>query len=161
MSDRPVLVRKGRMADYDAMVALFEELDEFHRRGRPDVFRRFGGPARTREQVAGWLAGPGSTVLVGEDGGEVGGLALLLARPRSPFAGAVPRKVIELDNLVVRADRRGGSIGHRLLRAVTRWARAEGATHIEVGVHAFNGDARRFYEGFGFVSSIDRLVMAA
>ena len=100
-------------------------------------------------------------MVVAEDGGEVVGLALLLTRPPSPFAGAVARKVIELDNLVVRAGRRGGSIGHRLLRAVTRWARAEGATHVEVGVHAFNRDARRFYESFGFVSSIDRLVMAA
>jgi GNAT superfamily N-acetyltransferase len=149
------------MADYDAMVALFDELDEFHRRARPDFFRGFGGPARTREQVAGWLVGPGSTVLVAEDGGEVVGLAVLLSRPPSSFAGAVARKVVELDNLVVRADRRGRSIGHRLLRATARWARAEGATHIEVGVHAFNRDARRFYESFGFVSSIDRLVMAA
>ena len=149
------------MADYAAMVALFDELDEFHREGRPDFFRRFDGPARTREQVAGWLGDPGSTVLVAEDDGEVVGLALLLTRPPSQFAGAVPRKVIELDNLVVRADRRGRSIGHRLLRAMVRWARGQGATHIEVGVHAFNRDARRFYESFGFVSSIDRLVLTA
>ena len=161
MTDRVILVREGRMADHDAMVALFDELDEFHRQARPDFFRRFDGPARTREQIAGWLAGPGSTVLVAEDDGCVIGLAVLLTRSPSAFAGAVPRKVIELDNLVVRADRRGRSIGHRLLRAMTRWARGQDATHIEVGVHAFNRDARRFYESFGFVSSIDRLVMAA
>ena len=46
------------MGDYDALVALFAELDEFHRRARPDVFRRFDGPARTREQIELWLAGP-------------------------------------------------------------------------------------------------------
>ena len=106
------------MADYDAMVVLFGELDEFHRQARPDFFRRFDGPARTREQIAQWLAGPGSTVLVAEDDDEIVGLAVLLARLPSAFAGAVPRRVIELDNLVVRADRRGRSIGHRLLRAM-------------------------------------------
>jgi GNAT superfamily N-acetyltransferase len=158
---RTILVREARMADYDAMVALFDELDEFHRQARPDFFRRFDGPARTREQIAHWLAGPGSTVLVAEDECEVVGLAVLLTRPPSAFVGAVPRRVIELDNLVVRADRRGRSIGHRLLRAMMRWARGQGVTHVEVAVHAFNRDARRFYESFGFTPSIDRLVLAA
>ena len=149
------------MADYDAMVALFDELDEFHRQARPDFFRRFDGPARTREQIAQWLVGPGSTVLVAEDDGEVVGLAVLLTRLPSGFAGAVPRKVVELDNLVVREDRRGRSIGHRLLRATMRWARGQGVTHVEVAVHALNRDARRFYGSFGFTPSIDRLVLAA
>lgn len=72
----------------------------------------------------------------------------------------MPRKVIELDNLVVRGDRRSRRIGHRLLEAIVAWSREQGATHVEVGVHAFNRDARRFYEMFGFAPSIDRLVIA-
>jgi GNAT superfamily N-acetyltransferase len=156
-----ISVRTARLGDYDDLVALFDELDEFHRRARPDFFQPFEGPARPREQIGRWLAGPGTTILVAEDDGEVVGLAVLLTRPASAFAGAMPRKVIELDNLVVRADRRGRAIGHRLLRAMRRWSREEGATHIEVAVHAFNRDARRFYEGFGFAPSIDRLVLVA
>ncbi|WP_147148615.1 hypothetical protein [Reyranella soli] len=54
------------MDDYDALVALFDELDEFQRLARPDVFRRFDGPARTRRQIEEWLTGVGSTVLVAE-----------------------------------------------------------------------------------------------
>ena len=140
---------------------LFDELDEFHRRARPDFFRRFDGPARTREQVERWLAGPGSTVLVAESAEDLVGLAVLLTRPPSAFAGAVPRQMIELDNLVVRADRRSRRIGRALLEAVVAWLQERGATHVEVAVHAFNGDARRFYEKFGFTPSIDRLVLAA
>jgi GNAT superfamily N-acetyltransferase len=154
----PVLIRAASLGDYDSLVALFDELDEFHRRARPDFYRPFDGPARTREQIAGWLAGPGSTVLVAESRGELVGLALLWTRPPSAFAGAVPRKVIELDNFVVRADRRSQRIGHQLLEAVIAWSREQGATHVEVGVHAFNRDARRFYTTFGFEPSIDRLV---
>lgn len=162
MSAPSIRVRTASLADYDSLVALFDELDEFHRRARPDVFRRFDGPARSRDEIGGWLAGPGSTILAAEeDDGLVVGLALLLTRPPSPFAGRVPRKVIELDNLAVRGDRRSQGIGEHLLRAMVAWSRAQGASHIEVGVHAFNRDARRFYERFGFVSSIDRLVMAA
>ena len=115
------------MGDYDALVALFDELDEFHREARPDVFRRFDGPARTREQIEQWLAGPGSTVLVAEIDREVVGLA---------------------------------RIGQHLMDAIVDWSRGQGASHLGVAVHAFNHDARRFYERAGFAPSIDRLVLA-
>ena len=83
----PIHIRQATMGDYDALVALFDELDEFHRRARPDVFRRFDGPARTREQIELWLAGSGSTVLVAEIDREVVGLAVLLD---APAAGVSP-----------------------------------------------------------------------
>lgn len=154
-------VRIASLRDHDALCALFDELDEFHRRARPDMFRAFAGPARTREQVARWLSEAGSTILVAENEEGVVGLAVLLTRPASSFAGAVPRKVIELDNLVVRSDQRNRKIGRRLLAATMDWARDRKATHVEVGVHAFNKDARRFYEEFGFQPSIDRLMLMA
>src|SRR5262249_23341266 len=149
-----------RPAD-EAWAALFEEWDEIHRGARPAFFRPFDGPARTRQQIEQWLAGPGSTVLVAERGADVVGLAVLLTRPPAAFAGAVPRTVIELDNLVVRADQRRWGVGRRLLGAAVDWARGRGATHVEVAVHSFNRDARRFYENFGFPPSIDRLVLAS
>ena len=161
MTAKPVHVRTATLGDYEALVALFDELDEIHRRARPDFFQAFDGPARSRRQIEQWLSQPGSTLLVAERGADVIGLALLLTRPAQAFAGAVPRKVIELDNLVVRADQRGWRVGRRLLAAVVDWARRQSATHVEVAVHAFNRDARRFYENFGFSPSIDRLVLKA
>lgn len=159
MTAKPVHVRTATLADYDSLVALFAELDEIHRQARPDFFQPFDGPARSCRQVAQWLSERGSTVLVAERGSDVIGLALLLTRPPHAFAGAVRRTVIELDNLVVRADQRGSRVGRRLLAASVGWARGQGATHVEVAVHAFNRDARRFYENFGFAPSIDRLVL--
>ena len=114
------------MDDYDALVALFDELDEFHRLARPCVFRRFDGPARTRGQIEQWLIGAGSTVLVAELDGMVAGLAVLLTRPPSPFAGAVPLKAIELDNLVVHSGLRSQGIGRRLIEAAVAWSRGRG-----------------------------------
>ena len=151
--------RPARLDDYETLCALFDELDEFHRQARPDFFRPFDGPVRPREQVERWCEGPGSAVLVAEGDGEVVGLAVLLTRPPASFAGAVPRHVIELDNLVVRSDWRSRRVGHHLLEAARQWALGQGATHVEVGVHAFNRDARRFYERFGFFPSLDRLAL--
>src|SRR6187551_3803308 len=102
-ADRPPLsmrVRQASVRDHDELCALFDQLDEIHRQARPDMFQAFPPPARTREQVARWLAQPDSTVLVAQSEEGVVGLAVLLTRVPSAFAGAVPRKVIELDNIV-------------------------------------------------------------
>ncbi|MPZ30529.1 MAG: GNAT family N-acetyltransferase [Rhodospirillales bacterium] len=156
----PIRIRQATMGDYDALVALFDELDEFHRLAWQDVFRRFDGPARTRGQIEQWLAGPGSTVLVAEIDREVVGLAVLLTRSPSAFAGAVPLKVIELDNLVVHSSLRSQGVGRRLIEAIVDWSRGQGASHVGVAVHAFNRGARRFHERAGFAPSIDRLMLA-
>jgi GNAT superfamily N-acetyltransferase len=154
-------IRTANLRDYEAMCVLFDELDELHRRARPDMFRPFSPPARSREQVARWLADAGSAILVAEGAQGVVGLALLVTRPPSPFPGAVPRKVVEVDNLAVRADQRRQRIGRRLLAASVDWARQRGATHVEVAVHDFNQDAERFYRAFGFSRSVNRLMLAA
>jgi GNAT superfamily N-acetyltransferase len=159
MTAKPLHIRTATLGDYDALVGLFDELDEMHRRARPDFFQPFDGPARSRQQIEQWLSEPGSTLLVAERGSDVIGLALLLTRPAQAFAGAVPRKVIELDNLVVRADQRGQRIGRRLLAAVVEWSRQRRAVQVEAVVG--EGEARRFYESFGFAASVDRLVLAA
>jgi GNAT superfamily N-acetyltransferase len=153
-----IRVRQAGLRDYEELCALFDQLDELHREARPDLFQPFPPPARTREQVAHWLAQAESTVLVAQSEEGVVGLAVLLTRVPSGFAGAVPRKVIEVDKLVVRADRR---VGRRLLAAAVEWSRQRRATHVEVSVHDFNRGAKRFYENFGFLSSVDRLVLAA
>jgi GNAT superfamily N-acetyltransferase len=157
----PIRVRLASLRDYEEMCALFDELDEIHRQARPDIFQPFPPPVRTREQIAGWLAQPDSTVLVAQSDEGVVGLAVLLTRQPSSFAGAVPRKVVEVDNLVVRTDQRGRRVGRRLLAAAVEWSRQRRATHVEVAVHDFNRDARRFYESFGFAASVDRLILAA
>lgn len=154
------VIRPATLGDYRALCALFEELDEFHRQARPEFFRPFDGPARSWEQVGRWLAGPDSTVLVAEDA-EVVGLCLLLPRPQAPFAGTVPRKVVVIDNLVVRAGCRNRGIGEELVAASMGWARGQGASHVELGVHAVNRHALRFYERLGFSVSVNWMSRAA
>jgi GNAT superfamily N-acetyltransferase len=47
------------------------------------------------------------------------------------------------------------------LAAAVEWSRQRRATHVEVAVHDFNHDAKRFYESFGFAASVDRMILAA
>ena len=48
-----------------------------------------------------------------------------------------------------------------LLAACVEWVRDRRPSHLEVAMHAFNKDARRFYEGSAFQPSIDRLMLVA
>ena len=117
-------------------------------------------PAHAREQVLAWLESPGTTLLVAQSELGILGVAVLLTRI-VPMPGAVPHKVVEVDNLVVRADLRGRRVGRRLLAAAVEWSRQRRAVQVEAIVGDVNHDGRRFYENFGFAAANDRLVLAA
>jgi GNAT superfamily N-acetyltransferase len=115
-------------------------------------------PAHAREQVLAWLETPGTTLLVAQSETGVLGVAVMVTRIM-PKPGGGMHKVVEVDNLVVRADLRGQRIGRRLLAAVVEWARQRRAVQVEAVVG--EGDGRRFYQSFGFAIANDRLVLAS
>ena len=117
-------------------------------------------PLHAREQVMTWLADPAITLLVAQTEIGVLAVAVLVTRIVPKGEGDI-HKVVEVDNLVVRADQRGRRIGRRLLAAAVEWSRQRRAVQVEVCVGDVNRDARRFYEAFGFAASADRLVLAA
>lgn len=115
-------------------------------------------PEHAREQVLVWLESPATTLLVAQSEMGILGVAVLVTRI-VPLPGAAVHKVVEVDNLVVRADLRGRRIGRRLLAAVVEWSRQRRAIQVEAVVG--EGDARRFYQSFGFAAAADRLVLTA
>ena len=117
-----------------------------------------GDGESAREQVLTWLETPGTTLLVAQS--EIGVLAVAVLMTRLvPLEGMGAHKVIEVDNLVVRADQRGRRVGRRLLAAAVEWSRQRRAVQVEAVVG--EGPAKRFYENFGFAVAHDRLVLAA
>ena len=67
----------------------------------------------------------------------------------STSMGAV---VAKLDDVSVKADRRGAGIGSELLNQLKEQLRREAVTRIDVAVHLENPEAKRFYEKAGFVA---------
>ena len=51
-----------------------------------------------------------------------------------------------VEDLAVHPDRRSQEVGRRLLGAAMDWARARGATHLELDTAERRTDAQRFYE---------------
>ncbi|WP_422014271.1 GNAT family N-acetyltransferase [Reyranella sp.] len=123
-----------------------------------DLCDLLGEGEASREQVLTWLETPGTTLLVAQS--EIGVLAVAVLMTRLvPLQGMGAHKVIEVDNLVVRADQRGRRVGRRLLAAAVEWSRQRRAVQVEAVVG--EGPAKRFYENFGFALANDRLVLAA
>lgn len=59
--------------------------------------------------------------------------------------------VAKLDDVSVKADRRGKGIGTALIEQLKEQLRKEAVMRIDVGVHLENPEARRFYERLGFL----------
>jgi uncharacterized protein len=60
--------------------------------------------------------------------------------------------VAKLDDVSVKAERRGQGVGTELLVRLKEQLRKEAVSRIDVGVHLENPEARKFYEKLGFVA---------
>lgn len=67
----------------------------------------------------------------------------------STSMGAV---VAKLDDVSVKANRRGQGIGTALLKQLKEQLKRESVARIDVAVHVDNPEARRFYEAVGFAA---------
>ena len=99
-------------------------------------------PERARSAIADAIDDPSAAVLVAEHRGEVLGLCTAYLDINSVRFGA--RCWIE--DLAVSPDHRSQGVGGALLDAAEEWARARGATHLELDTGLAREDAQRFYE---------------
>ena len=108
--------------------------------------------------MAGRIEGPDSTMFVAEDVTGLLGfcMALVQHRPATPVRDE--RRLVEIDEIVVRADRRRCGVATALLDAATAWGRDQpGVTAVELNVWDFNDEARAFYEARGFGTLVRRM----
>ena len=152
--DPPIPIRPAVPADYQALCALWEALDEHHRRVRPDLFRAPEGPRRELAWVQSLIDDPDSDILVADAvPGRLSGLAVvqLETPPEVPFR--IQHPFVQIHNLVVAAADRRRGVGAALINACADWSRARGIEVVELKMLEFNQGARRFYEAMGFVTA--------
>lgn len=143
-------IRKATMADYEALGAIFEEVDILHRRAMPDVFQSSDGPAHAEDYIASIIDSDDSVVLVAVVKGRVVGAAHVVVRETPDIPIIVPRRFGVIDSIAVRKPLRRKGIGRALLVGVTRWLADKGVHQLELSVYDFNRSALGFYRQQGF-----------
>jgi diamine N-acetyltransferase len=150
-----VILRPAEPRDYEALCGLFDEVDRLHREELPWLFRRSEGAIREREYVLGLMQDESVLLVVAEADGKLAGLAHAFVRDNPPLPVFTPRRYTVIDSIVVTHELRHHGIGKQLATKVDEWAKAKGASSIELNVYEFNEEARRFYEALGY-STISR-----
>jgi GNAT superfamily N-acetyltransferase len=145
-----MVIREARERDYEALCAINEEVDRMHREALPERFKAPEGPARERNYIDNAIRAPDVGLFVAEIQGQLVGFvhAILKEVPLVPIL--VQRRYASVDNLVVRRAHRRRGVGRALMKRAEAWARAKGATSVELTVYAFNRPAQKFYHRLGY-----------
>ena len=138
--------REARADDLEAIIRLHEE-DELGSHGdawtpetRPAYEAAFAAIARSSENV----------LFVAGEGEEVVGTFQLTFIPNLTGRGTLRVKV---ESVKVKAARRSGGIGARMMTFAENYARTRGAKAMELTSNKTRKDAHRFYERLGFTRS--------
>jgi ribosomal protein S18 acetylase RimI-like enzyme len=143
-------IREAVPSDHLDLCALFEEVDALHRAHLPSIFQQPAGPARSEEHVLGLIADPSAGLFVAQVGDRLAGLVCVLLREPPEIPLFVRRRYAVVEDLVVQDAFRRAGIGRALMEHAQRWAVAQGAGSIELGVWEFNQDAIEFYRALGY-----------
>ena len=139
-------IREARAEDLEAIIRLHEE-DELGAHG--DMWSPETKPAYEAAFTA-IARSPENMLFVAVDGDEVVGTFQLTFIPNLTGRGALRVKV---ESVKVKAARRSGGIGAKLMMFVEDYARTRGAAMLELTSNKTRKDAHRFYERLGFSRS--------
>jgi ribosomal protein S18 acetylase RimI-like enzyme len=134
-------VRRATPGDADAVARLLHDFQQEFDEPSPGV-------EALEERYADLIRNRDMTVLLAGDGPD--GFAQIRYRPWVYSAG--PQAHSYLEELYVVPSLRGQGIGRALLEAAMDTARAEGATHMELGTSETDTAARALYEKSGFTN---------
>jgi ribosomal protein S18 acetylase RimI-like enzyme len=145
-----VVIREATEGDYEALCVIIEEVDSMHREALPRRFKAPEGPARQRNYIVNAVRAPDVGLFVAEMGSQLVGFVHVLVKDVPVIPIFVPRRYALIDNLAVKRAHRRGGVGRALMKRAEAWARAKGATSVELNVYAFNRPAQGFYRKLGY-----------
>jgi ribosomal protein S18 acetylase RimI-like enzyme len=145
-----IAIREAKERDYAALCAIIDQVDRIHQNALPARFKNSGGPSRELEYVVNAIRSSEVGLFVAQKNGYLVGLVHVVIRTVHDIPILVPRRYAVVENLAVTEEHRRGGIGLALMERAEEWARAKGATSVELNVYAFNRVAQRFYRQLGY-----------
>jgi GNAT superfamily N-acetyltransferase len=150
-------IRQATEKDYEGLNALFEEIDEHHRKALPRIFRKPDGPARSRDFLSAVLADQNAVIFIAEIQDRIIGLIYAYIRSIPDIPIRIPRRVGEIDQLIVRHEYRRCGVGKTLMETIHQWAGHMKLDRLELSVWDFNRGARDFYRELGYEPAFIRM----
>ncbi len=142
-------LRKLNESDYEAMLVLFEALDQLHVDARPDYFvpREDVYPKDAYDQT---ISDPECFLMGAFDEQEnMTGVVRATLWNESGMVNTI--KTVCLDDIYVLPECRHNGIGKKLFGEVEKWARECGAVRLDLHVWNFNEDAIKLYHSMEMV----------
>lgn len=153
-----IVIRRANVSDAEGILALLEQVEAIHQKGRPDLFREHG-TKYTITELFEIMADAERPIFVAVDGEKVVGYIFGIITETKDSTMLVDMKTIHLDDVCIDENCRKMGIGGLLMEYVTEWARSVGCNRMDLDVWEFNDGARRFYEKYGFVTQKRRMDM--
>lgn len=143
-----VEIRKLTESDYDKIIELYKELDDFHVQARPDYFiYREKDKIYPKDAFIHNLAYPGGLELGAFDDEQIVGIVNATLWEESGMVKDV--KTVCLDNIYVSPTYRRRGIAAKLFTEVEAWAKEQGAVRLELYTWDFNKGAIAMYQAMG------------
>ena len=140
-----MVIRALNENDYDALAALYLQLDEMHVAARPDYFiPRKSDEVYPKDAFLHNLAYPGCTECGVFEGDTLIGFASATLWNESGMRKDL--KTVCLDNIFVLPTYRRRGVAAKLFREIESWAKEQGATRLELHTWDFNEDAIAMYK---------------
>lgn len=142
-------IRRALAKDLAAVDKLLYQVEDIHRRGRPDLFR-LGAKKYSDEELLDLFGDDSRPVFVAVDEDDsVLGYAFCELQEVSGTGAMLPRKTLYIDDLCVDESGRGRGVGRRLYDHVLRTARLAGCHNVTLHAWECNPEALGFYRHLG------------
>lgn len=150
-----VQIRRATSEDLSSFLELHAQVHDLHLQQRPDQFKQTQASA-IEARFRDWLASPTAKIWLAELADKVVGYAVELhvRRPDGPYCPA--RRWCDIEEIVVAPSHQRQGVATALMQAVVDSAHAAGLSEIELTSWAFNQDAHRAFEAFGFTPKLTR-----
>ena len=145
-----LIIRPAALEDYEALCAIFGQVDALHCEALPQVFQEPDGPVRSNEYIAATISNENMVLFVAESDGQIIGLVQAYVQEAPDIPLFVPRRYAVIDSVAVKQDFRRSGVGQALIEKAERWAKDKKASQIELNVWEFNAGAAAFYDKLGY-----------
>lgn len=143
-----MVIRKLMESDYDQVIEIYAQLDEFHVQARSDCFvHREKEKIYPKDAFVHNLAYPGGLELGAFDGEQLVGIVRATLWEESMMRKDL--KTVCLDDIYVLPEYRRRGIAAKLFAEVESWAKKQGAIRLELHTWDFNKGAIAMYETMG------------